>query len=564
VSISQYEKSGDLDRLLQRDRRRRIEVELGTEAWVDLYRQDSSDSESVGWYSALIPSDRKDAALRDPSWDFSIGDGRPGFVEYFREGERIVEYLPRGSDDNVEPLVIYRNFFGIKPSLLEIAEEFRLYLNLYFSPATNDYLIIDEDGESEAVIEVRPTRVRARLREVRQFLAAKQCFLALYFDSKVYSTLTVGEVPPDQLKATHVAQELRYEFHVAAADWMEGFSSFSRLLGKKLIRPPERREARIWPFAEDEEKQEEFIIGTDANGGDVVHTCDPESLSDFFGKNPGSPNYLTPVFFRRDVLGRYLANPDRFQIEDGFLRCRGLWGLRIDNNHPSNIVVFLGDLGRDLSLREQNYWRSFNVRPRGGISEVEYRRSILGEFADASRPDLRLRALLPSFCESWKRRFGWELFLPLHEGDSYCLTCLSIPVTDSQKEFDEQVMKLSKLLVDSLNEAALVEAVGPGPENEKGIAKFERYLEAAGYPEAGDVAQFFRDLQALRSTSAGHRKGENYERLAKRLQLFERRLSEVFSDLLVKAEGVITDLERFFLKSKKGTDVENRSKEDSV
>jgi hypothetical protein len=53
------------------------------------------------------------------------------------------------------------------------------------------------------------------------------------------------------------------------------------------------------------------------------------------------------------VLTKYYAHPERYSVEDGFLRCQGLWGLKLDNNHHEYIIVFLGDLGRDLPSDEQ-------------------------------------------------------------------------------------------------------------------------------------------------------------------------------------------------------------------
>jgi hypothetical protein len=43
---------------------------------------------------------------------------------------------------------------------------------------------------------------------------------------------------------------------------------------------------------------------------------------------------LTPVFFRRAVLAKYLAEPERYEVGDGGLRCSGFWSLRMDNDHP--------------------------------------------------------------------------------------------------------------------------------------------------------------------------------------------------------------------------------------
>lgn len=118
------------------------------------------------------------------------------------------------------------------------------------------------------------------------------------------------------------------------------------------------------------------------------YTCNPNELADYFGNNPGAPHYLIPVFFRRDVLTKYYSKPELYSVKDGYLRCGGLWGLRIDNNHEKYVVVYLGDLGRDLPPGERAYWKSFNVTPDGTISDVNWKRHFLGQFTDPEKADL--------------------------------------------------------------------------------------------------------------------------------------------------------------------------------
>jgi hypothetical protein len=72
-------------------------------------------------------------------------------------------------------------------------------------------------------------------------------------------------------------------------------------------------------------------VSEDEVGRPIRHTCDPEQLADYFGKNPASANYMTPVFFRADVLQKYYDNPVLYEIQSGYLRCGALWRLHIDN-----------------------------------------------------------------------------------------------------------------------------------------------------------------------------------------------------------------------------------------
>jgi len=46
-----------------------------------------------------------------------------------------------------------------------------------------------------------------------------------------------------------------------------------------------------------------------------------------------------------------------------------------DNSNSKFVVVFLGDLGRDLGANERLHWQSYNVPPEGGISRAAFARS---------------------------------------------------------------------------------------------------------------------------------------------------------------------------------------------
>jgi hypothetical protein len=56
------------------------------------------------------------------------------------------------------------------------------------------------------------------------------------------------------------------------------------------------------------DQYETFIVGTDDEGESVIHTCDPDTLANYFGKNPAAPHYLTPVSFERRVFDKYYAD----------------------------------------------------------------------------------------------------------------------------------------------------------------------------------------------------------------------------------------------------------------
>ena len=194
-------------------------------------------------------------------------------------------------------------------------------------------------------------------------------------------------------------------------------------------------------------------------------------------------------------------------MSDGRLSCLSLWSCQIDNDLESYVVVFLGDLGRDLPYEERLHWRQFNIPPEGGISETNSRRSFLAQFTEPQAADLVFKDEYERLSKDWSAKFGWSFFLPLESGDVHLAKTIRIPVTNSQAEMDEQVLCLTKLLVDSLNEKEIASAAKEVPEGAKGIGKLEAFFTTTGFGAGQSIVQFLKDLQLLRLDRIGPQEG---------------------------------------------------------
>lgn len=525
--------------ILQEDQLKDFIENIGNEAWVTVYRSERADTGSVSIFSALVPAQKKDKVLQDISWDLLVGEGRPGLIRHYAGDREVKTYFRFGNDDGLEPLLLYRDFHGVRPAYMEVSEEFRLFHDLYHDTERRKYLKIDGNGDEHDIIIFQDSTVRIHLAAIKEFLAAKQAFLAIYIDSTRWSPLALAQLGLQEIQQPW-RQNLMF-VQLSVRDNQMSFADprrrcFSRLLGKKLIAGAGSN-SRANALNEGEKEFAEFIIGADQDGMPITASCDPDKLSNYFGSNPGAPSYLTPAFFRREVLNKYYSHPKKYSVEDSMVRCGGLWSLQIDNNHARYVVVFLGDLGR-LHYQEQLYWKSFNVLSEGGISEVSFRRNMLTQWTDPSRLDLLFKQRLELFQKDWTDKFGWPLFKPLTEADQHYLRTLRIPLTNDHAEFDDQVLSLAKILVDSLNEAKIQTELTTKVPNEKGMAKLERYLglkSAHGYESH---LTFLRNLYKLRH-GAGHRKGEEYEKVAATYRLSEREVHEVIEEILTQAIALL-------------------------
>jgi hypothetical protein len=336
----------------------------------------------------------------------------------------------------------------------------------------------------------------------------------------------------DQIKGLTV-----YGLHNGDYQGMSNEGAFSRLLAKRLVPPLPKEKSGFWGYGEPEPaKFVDFVIGVDDDGNEVMNTSSEAELSNYFGANSGRPHYLTPVFFRKALLDKYYQQPSKYSVEPGYLRCAGLWGMSLDNHLDDYVVAWLGDLGRDLPYQEQLHWRSFNVPPAGGMSQTFFRQQILNEWVDTVHPEHLFKYEYGALAGDTQTLLGWPVLLPLSNEDQHYLRALRIPATDEQRDFDEVILALTKILVDSLNEKELNKLIASDDlAGLKGsISRLEKACENRGVADYEDHIRFLRELQELRSCGAAHRKGSNYHKIAEKLGIDAYSLRQVFEGMLIK------------------------------
>ncbi|MCW5775871.1 MAG: hypothetical protein KIS87_05430 [Phycisphaeraceae bacterium] len=528
----------DKERLSQARTLARLRRDLDLTEMVTVYQSDDRGPHSHGIYCALVPSSQIERTLASPTWDLMHGHGLPGAVEYHRDGGKRVEYLRFGDNSGVEPLVIDRVFHKIRPDYVELSEEFRLFHDLYHDHQLDHYIKIDDDGNEHLVATIEPNRVQVRLKEIRQFLAIKEMHLSIQFDCREYSEHTLNELGLSEGGGDHRDGLACWGLHYGDFGGIGRYGAFGRLLGVRLIEPLPKSKSGFWGFGEEREKHYvDFIIGVDENGDEVLHTSNPDVLADYFGGNRGAPHYLTPVHFRKQVLDRYYQQPGKYSVEDAILRCGSLWSMYLDNHHDDKVCAWLGDLGRDLPYEHQLHWRAHNIPPQGGMSETFIRRQILAQCTDSDRPEHVFQLRYEELAKACETCLGWRLLLPLDPGDEHHFQCVRVPATDEQRDFDELVLGLTKVLIDSLNEKQL-NAIIPEEQRKdlKGsISRLEAALAACGATDAEEHIAFLRRLQNLRSSSAAHRKGSNYRKIASEFGVGGQNLRTVFAGILRQA-----------------------------
>ena len=512
--------------------------EESTDVWVSLYKLVKDDKDNLVIYSCLLKKGYVEDSLKDYSWDFLITD-------------------IYGNEDII-PLLIKRHFYGIKPDYWEITEDIRLFFRLYQKDKI--FFYIDSNGDEEEVIIVSDNEVKIRRNFLKEYLFAKKYVLAQFYDFFRYSDKKIKDL--GLKKIDKYKQDLKYTYHLYVDD--DKYSIYDRksiasILGKSIISVSDSFKSKI--FSE-EKDFEEFDIGNDVDGNKISFTCNEKRLSNYFGANKGNPHYLTPVYFDRIVLDKYYSDISKYSVNDGYLSCQGLWGLRLDNSCKDYVMVFLGDLGH-LTNKEQKHWKAFNIIIDGKMSSTCFKRSFMAEFCDPGTADLYFKQKFNVFQTNWYKKYGWYLFLPLSEEDRHHFETIRIPTKNTQDEFDSLILSITKILIDSINAEQLKSLIVSEESKEdeiqsiskefilkkddKSIEIFRKYFAQKYNLQFPEIIQFLRDLQSLRSTGSAHRKGSNYDLTKKKFGLTNN-FKEVFENILIKCIRIIYTLSNKIFK----------------
>lgn len=476
---------------------------LAQETNLNYFRQDFGPTDMVPVYSetsqglvfsSLVPRSKREEVLTgfldNRSWPAQIG--MSGFYNVY---------------DGIEPIVLPREFYNMKPGYQEVCEAFRLFHNLYHDRRSDSYIKFDDAGYETVVVIVTDNRVEIRLKELRDFLTEKEMYLCLGFDFVEQSQIGLAELGISERVFSQ--REDGRCWTLGYGDNPSGtlhYKSSSHLRGVRLIEPYHSRVTDA-----ETRKYQDFIVGLDEVGNEVTRTCDPAHIY----QDNGVAGYLTPVVFNQSVLDKYISQPSKYSVDAFRLRCGGMWYLRMDNDRTDGkVIVYLGDLAGLPTYEEQSHWRSHNIASDARLSATAFKTQMLAEPANPSRTEHVFRASYSSVEQSSKQHLDWPLLMPLHEDDIYRLWSVRVPAHDEQKAFDDFVGNLHNVLIDSLNTKELARLVPAEIKEQKKIAGKSIALLAEIFNSRGldgtEHIRFMRDLNNLRNKSDGHRKGSSY------------------------------------------------------
>jgi hypothetical protein len=406
-----------------------------------------------------------------------------------------------------EKLIFRRSFAATSGSRIELSQKLVHALDLHYVEERTAYCRLDENGDLLDVIKVveqsgddlseNITVVTILSKDFAEYMRVSEMGMVVIFDFTRTDRSFNGW--SEQYRFDRKAPDLFYDGGV-----MPGHASYVN--GRQIV----------WPAITLEEIVQEHMDARNSTNRDyavfkavnlktgehIELSCDPKGLSNYFQPESNLPLEMSPVFFRGEVLHRYKADTEKYELMDRSIYCRGTWSLQTyDINDAGQVHTYLRYL-RDLPYKEQLYWQSFNEWPKGPLSKRAITTDFKGEFYDEYDPLNSLKRKILELDEApppWWNRRGEPLAKAVH-----------YPATSSPTEWANEILALDQLLnegfqIEHLRAAAT--ALGRAIEAKWGAFKLiEECLTGSGVAEdeANAAVVSLRALRDLRNVLKGH------------------------------------------------------------
>ncbi len=497
--------------------------------WTYLYFSEGDHSNGLQVWAISADDNSANSAMASPGWPVTSGDGNPTYSYHFDGDSKIYEYHPLEKSVGYEPFLFKTHHHHDKYKTdWEFSQSARLLLELWLDPADKNLYQINASADKELAVEFGQDFVRIKTTLIDSLLGIRGKNLLQLFE-----VVTPISQEQEILREDKTSKEFNSQMHYYGNDNDAFLARFQAISGKFRYLPKGVEET-ILCMENPPSHDRSFIVGRDSDGNLVTSTSNPEKLNNYFDSNPGALPYLTPVFFKRDVLTKYVDDPETYSLEPSRLFCGHIWSLPIDTTYDNEVMVWLGDLWQYMPETEYFHWRHHNAYSSAQISEETIRRDILGQWVDSNDAILALRNSVHKLNAEWKNTFGQGFFSDLGEFDQTRLTTLTYPTNSSHKGILSQIERLALLLIESINTENL-----PALKEGGSISRLTAFLEANGAPNAKSMVANLKSLYLTRTKSSAHRIGSDG------IQKFEKLKAnnEIKGNFHRLVEGLINDLE---------------------
>ncbi|MGD9779624.1 hypothetical protein [Methanomethylovorans sp.] len=474
-------------------------------------------------YSLIVPLEKlKDEYIEDLlKWNFRVSSGY-GYGYSYSKDEQIpfltnpMENTNSRILDNSLPLFFRRHFHGYRnnESYIEINQLISHVLDIHWVEEKRAWCKLNELGEMISVAnwiqqsDINLCTFRKEELEFYLFLA-NSCLVRVF---EVSRSVDWGvSLRENKLEEICTEEECEiYAVRTLIGGSEKPLASFLR--GFQIIRCKKAHEELLLKLMEKEPREyASFIIWDWKHNEEREWTSDPDQIENYFVESD-YPFGTSPAFFKPDVLLRYRQDPSRFKIYDRQIECKGAWSLRYDINEEGQVHVYICDLSH-LPFQEQLYWKSFNESPKANISSRSFKTDFEGCWDDFYNPLQSLKNTLDNFPQQDEQGNQCSIWKMPHVSETCDLTFLGYVVTESRKEWEDQILALAKIIVEGLNASyinKLAETYGCRDKSLASIKQLGKILESISLSseDIKVIIDTLNELWYLRSAIVAHSGGE--------------------------------------------------------
>lgn len=399
----------------------------------------------LGWNSGIVSYSY--------SYGYSYSKGKPKKAIF----KAMSDSIGAKTLVNSTPVIFYRFNMDYKgKSFIELNQKIEHLLDIYWLEEKEAYCKIDDNGDFEEVFTVEKDKKNQfilctiKQKDLNFYLFLTNSTLVRVFDlDKIHDS---WDFNVNYKRITNSYRDPKTEIFLNRTKESDEHGKPIRawIRGFQIIRNKEKL-SKMRKVLEGKEDREyaSFIINDFKNKKIVEWSSNPKQLGSYFVKND-LPFGTSPAFFNSQIILKYKQDYEKYSFAYRQINCRGAWSISYDINEEGQVHAYIIDLSR-LPYEEQLYWKSYNEKPKAGISSRAFDSDFLAKWDFDYDPLFSLKEILKKFPEiNYKGESIkiWELpELP----NPNLIDNLCYVDTNSKKEWEDQVLNLAKIVVDGLN-----------------------------------------------------------------------------------------------------------------
>lgn len=509
-----------------------------SDCWITIARMDDplNKDDSLGVFSCLATKESEKKLLETDDWEIDTSFGIPYF--YKSDGIKFNTYQCMcNANVHLEPLVILREFHNLKNNTFDIAQNFILYHKLFFDYGAKTY--VDLLAEENVIEYVNPNHIRIRRDYLRDYLAARNMILVRYHDYRRCVDSKITDIFGQESKEFSKKSKT-HNFGISINRTILTDSTTSLLHGKDIILPYSEPKHEDYVYLSGKPKPyESYVYKINDDGKELKSKCDEKSA--------GELGFLVHIYFKKEVLKKYYDKTNFYKIQNNVLFYLDLWSVEF-GEIDGLIHVWLGDLGQ-IPHVEQMHWKEHNIAPRRGLDNHYISQQLMAEFGPSSDLITPLFEIKTQLNDLFQNQFQFKLFKKLAPDDQYLEKTLHTLILDNQKEFDEQILILAKLFVETIDKKQLKKNVCWRPEknDDTSLSFLYHFLDektSLSAIECTAILNSFKMIQNIRSISSAHIKSSKYRINLQQQDLKKSSLKNKFAYLILELYRMLNILKQ--------------------